>query len=92
MVDNILACFNMPGREKFCPGKLTLLKILPGKNSVPELKIVVKILFFWKGKKGNSARSAEEISGLYFLVDDWMKLNFPYKQRGKILSRGLKPW
>ena len=35
---------SVPGREKFCPGKLTLGKILPRKNSVPELKNVVKIL------------------------------------------------
>ncbi len=28
----------IPGREKFCLGKFTLGEILPGKNSVPELK------------------------------------------------------
>ncbi len=45
--------FHIPEGEKFCPGKLTLGKILPGKNSVPELKNGGKNsvpLRVWKGK------------------------------------------
>ncbi len=44
-------------------------EILPGKNSVPELKNVGKNSVpqgVWKGEKGNLAQSAEEIFGLYF--------------------------
>ncbi len=56
------------GRGEFCLGKLTLGKILPGKNSVPELKNGGNILSprCLEGLKGNSARSAEEMFGLYF--------------------------
>ncbi len=35
---SILHWDNIPGRENFCPGKLTLGKILSGKKSVPGLK------------------------------------------------------
>ncbi len=57
----------VPGREKFCPGKILS----------PSLKMGVKILSprGLEGWKGNLARSAEEFFALYFLVDDWMKLN-----------------
>ncbi len=53
---------------EFCPGKLTLGKFLQGKIFAPELKNGVKILSFrgLEGQKGNSARSAEEIFGLYY--------------------------
>ncbi len=68
----------IPGGGGFCPGKLTLGKILPGKNSVPELKKGVKILSprGLEGQKGNSAQRRRNF-WLIFFVDDSMKLNFP---------------
>jgi hypothetical protein len=66
------AFFSIPGREKFYPGKLNSENILPGKNSVPSLKMGIKILSPWglEGLKGNSAQSAEEVFGSYFLVEN----------------------
>ncbi len=37
-------------------------------------------LRFWKGKKGNLERSAEEIIGFYF-ANEQMKLSFPFKKK-----------
>ncbi len=57
-------------RGEFCPGKLTLGKILPGKNSVPELKNGGKNSVpsgFGKVKKRKNKKfGAKEIFGLYF--------------------------
>jgi hypothetical protein len=75
----LVGWFSLPGREKFCLGEINFGEILPGKNSVPKLKNGEKFcpLGVWKRKnKGNTARSAEEIFGFFF-VDDKMKLSFP---------------
>ncbi len=69
----------IPGREKFCPGKLTLVKILPGKNSDPELKTGGKNSVpkrFGRGKRKFGAKRRGNF-WLLFLVNDKMKLNFP---------------
>jgi hypothetical protein len=54
-------------------------KILPGKNSVPELKNGSKNsvpLGVWKGKEDIRHEAPKEF-WLIFLVDDEIKLNFP---------------
>ncbi len=67
------------GGGVFCPGKLTLGKILPGKNSVPELKNGGKSSVpsgFGRVKSKFDAKRRRNF-WLIFLVDDSMKLNFP---------------
>ncbi len=68
----------LPGREKFCPGKLTLGEFCP-KNSVPELKNGGKIFApsgFGRVKRKFGAKRRRNFRNV-FLVDDLMKLNFP---------------
>jgi hypothetical protein len=69
----------IPEGEKFCPGKLTLGKILPGKNSVPELKNGGKKSVpsgFGKVKRTFGAKRRRKFWPIS-LVDDSMKLSFP---------------
>ncbi len=62
-----------PYRGGFCPGKLTLEKILPVKNSVPELKNggknSVPLLGVWNGKK-EIQREAPKKTGFF----TWLQL------------------
>ncbi len=69
----------LPRGGGFCPGKLTLGKIPPGKNSVPELKNGGKNSVpsgFGRIKRKFGTKRRRNF-WLIFLVHDWMKLNFP---------------
>ncbi len=63
-------------------GKIQSSSLNQGGNSVPS--------GFGKGKR--KFGKAPRVFWPIFFVVDKMKLKFPFKTAGKILSRGLKPW
>ncbi len=74
-------------------GKLTLGKILPGKNSVPKLKNGVKILSprGLEGKKEIRREAPDKF--MAYILRRWQdEMGLFLKTAGKILSWGLKPW
>ncbi len=82
---NVVCCTNIPGREKFSPGELTLGEILPGKNSVPELK-------HW-GKNSVPPRVGRVVKRILtrnFFFSRWQdEIGLSLKTAGKFLSQGL---
>ncbi len=81
----------LPGREKFCPGKLTFGKILPGKNYVPELKKGGKILSpqgLERVKRKFGAKHRRSFGSYFLSMTRWNRTFF--KNSGKNSAPRLK--